>query len=84
MMWKASADLVIRDEGHAVINGHSADEEVVLQMPCVVIGQVDNQVDLAVVDEAADTHGNSLKKIKPLNNCLSHHVWSLINKEPCI
>lgn len=49
-------DLVIGDEGNAVVDRHSADEEVVPQVACVVIGQVDHQVNVTLVDQSIKTN----------------------------
>lgn len=59
-------DLVIGDEGNTVVDSHSADEEVILQVTSVVIGQVDHQVDMTPVDQS----------IKHTKNCVSDHYHS--------
>lgn len=46
-------DLEVGDEGHPVVHGHAADQEVVLDEACVVVGQVHHQVNVTVVDEAS-------------------------------
>lgn len=48
-------DLVIGDEGNAVVDSHSADGEVVLYVASVVIGQVHHQVDMTLVDQPVKT-----------------------------
>lgn len=49
-------NLVICDEGDTVVNSHSADEEVILQVASVVIGQVDHQVNMTLVDQSIKTN----------------------------
>lgn len=45
-------DLVIGDEGNTVVDSHSANEEVILQVPSVVIGQVYHQVNMTLTDQS--------------------------------
>lgn len=48
-------DLEICDEGNTMVHSHSADEEVVLQVTSVVIGQVDHQVNMTLIDQSMKT-----------------------------
>lgn len=48
-------DLVVGDEGNTVVDSHSADEEVILQVASVVVGQVDHQVNITLADESIKT-----------------------------
>ena len=45
-------DLVIGDEWNTVVNSHSTDEEVIPYVACVVIGQVDHQVNIALTNQS--------------------------------
>lgn len=66
-----------------MIDGQSADDEVILQVAGVVIGQVDDQVDVTLVDQpvtANETECNRLwsRQCRPQNkSCQSHHVTRL-------
>lgn len=55
--WQHSTDLKIGNEWDSMVNGHSADEEVILHVSSIVIGQVDHQVDMTLTDQ-------SIKKTK--------------------
>lgn len=46
---------MISDEGNTVVHSHSTDEEVILQLASVVIGQVDHQVNMTLADESIKT-----------------------------
>lgn len=48
----AFTDLVIGDEGNTVVDSQSANEEVILQVASVVIGQVYHQVNMALADQS--------------------------------
>lgn len=45
-----STNLVIGDQRDTVIDSQSANDEVILQVAGVVIGQVDDQVDMTLAD----------------------------------
>lgn len=68
-----------------MIDGQSADDEVILQVAGVVIGQVDDQVDVTLVDQsvtANETECNRLwsRQCRLQNkSCQSHHVTRLID-----
>lgn len=49
-------DLVIGDEGNAMVDSHSANSEVVLYVASVVIGQVHHQVDMTLGDQSVKTN----------------------------
>lgn len=49
-------DLIIGDERDTVVDGHSADDEVVLHEASVVIGQVDHQINKTFTDETIKTN----------------------------
>lgn len=50
--WQHSTDLKIGNEWDSMVNGHSADEEVILHVSSIVIGQVDHQVDMTLTDQS--------------------------------
>lgn len=54
-------DLVIGNERNTVVNGHSADDEVILYVASVVIGQVDHQVNMSPTDQSVK---HQIKNIK--------------------
>lgn len=49
-------DLVICDEGNAMINSHSANGKIILHVASVVIGQVDHQVYMTFTDQSSNTN----------------------------
>lgn len=61
------ADLVIGDEGNTVVDSHSADEEVILQVACIVIGQVDYQVNMTLVDQSTKICKKKTNKSKTMS-----------------
>lgn len=50
-----------------MVDSHSADEEVIPQMARVVIGQVDHQVNISLVDQPINTNSVRDNRIKPIN-----------------
>lgn len=60
--WQHSTDLKIGNEWDSMVNGHSTDEEVILHMASIVIGQVDHQVDMPLTDQSIKEHAK--KKLK--------------------
>lgn len=58
-------DLVIGEKGHAMIHSHSANGKIVLQVASVVVGQVDHQVYVTLVDQSRNTEDrNFVLKLK--------------------
>lgn len=55
-------DLVIGDEGNTVVDSHSANEEVILQVPSVVVGQVYHQVNMTLTYQSVKD-GKSISNI---------------------
>lgn len=47
-------DLVIGDKRDTVVDCHSADGKVILQVAGVVVGQVDHQVNVTITDESVN------------------------------
>lgn len=45
-------DLVVGEQGNAVIHSHSANGKIVLHVAGVVVGQVDNQVYVTLADQS--------------------------------
>lgn len=60
--WQHSTDLKIGNEWDSMVNGHSADEEVILHVSSIVIGQVDHQVDMTLTDQSINKKKKHAKK----------------------
>lgn len=48
----ALTHLIISNEGNSMVNSHSANEEIILQVTSVVIRQVDNQINMTLADQS--------------------------------
>lgn len=64
--WQHSTDLKIGNEWNSVVNGHSTDEEVILHVASIVIGQVDHQVNMTLTDQSIKKKKNMQKKLKEI------------------
>lgn len=56
-------DLVIGEEGNAVIHSHSANGKIVLQVASVVVGQVDHQVYVTLADQSRNTEDRNVEEM---------------------
>lgn len=65
--WQHSTDLKIGNEWDSMVNGHSADEEVILHVSSIVIGQVDHQVDMTLTDQSINKKNKKKKNMQKKN-----------------
>lgn len=56
-------DLVIGEEGNAMIHSHSANGKIVLYVASVVVRQVDHQVYVALSDQSRNTADRNVKEM---------------------
>lgn len=63
-----ATDLEVGNEGNSVVDGHPANEEVILHVARVVIGQVDHQVNVTFTDQAVEVQeSDKLFSLNPKN-----------------
>lgn len=68
--------LKVGDEGHSVVHGHAADQEVVLDEPRVVVGEVHHQINVTIANESvAATKGKS-----EINSEMPDHFLTVITR----